>query len=142
MDPRGSRQVLDNINILLGQCSGVLRVVFRLLPLRDMKNVVLVCQLWREAGEAPSFWTWVRMTVTGENMSTMPERLDSRRMRAVREVRMRWREEVSEEVMEAVARHPGLRLVEMCGPNLSSVDAGLLVRVVDKLEGVSFLDTE
>ena len=130
------------INTLLGRRAGVLELVFRLLPLRDMKNVVLVCHLWREVGEAPSFWAWVRMTVTGENMSTMPERLDSRRMRAVREVRMRWREEVSEEVMEAVARHPGLRLVEMCGANLSSVDAGLLARVVDKLEEVSFLDTE
>ena len=130
------------INIVLGRRAGVLELVFVLLPLRDMKNVVLVCHLWREAGEAPSFWTWVRMTVTGENMSTMPERLDSRRMRAVREVRMKWRVEVSEEVMEAVARHPGLRLVEMCGANLSSVDAGLLVRVVDKLEEVSFLDTE
>ena len=130
------------INIVLGRRAGVLELVFRLLPLRDMKNVVLVCHLWREVGEAPSFWTGVRMTVTRENMSTMPERLDSRRMRAVREVRMRWREEVSEEVMEAVARHPGLRLVEMCGANLSSVDAGLLARVVDKLEEVSFLDTE
>ena len=49
---------------------------------------------------------------------------------------------MSEEVMEAVARHPGLRLVEMCGANLSSVDASLLARVVDKLEEVSFLDTE
>ena len=130
------------INIVLGRRAGVLELVFVLLPLRDMKDVVLVCHLWREAGEAPSFWTWVRMTVTGENMSTMPERLDSRRMRAVREVRMNWRVEVSEEVMEAVARHPGLRLVEMCGANLSSVDAGLLARVVDKLEEVSFLDTE
>ena len=130
------------INTLLGRRAGVLELVFVLLPLRDMKNVVLVCQLWREVGEAPGFWTWVRMTVTGENMSTMPERLDSRRMRAVREVRMNWRVEVSQEVIKAVARQPGLRVVEMCGPNLSSVDAGLLVRVVDKLEGVSFLDTE
>ena len=41
---------MDNINTLLGTRAGVLELVFRLLPSRDRKNVLLVrrlCRLWR-----------------------------------------------------------------------------------------------
>ena len=55
------------MNRVLGQRAGVLDLVFELLPPRDMRNVVLVCQLWREVGEAPRFWVWV---VLREDMST------------------------------------------------------------------------
>ena len=44
---------VSTINRVLGQRAGVLRLVFGLLPPRDLKNVVLVCQLWREVGEEP-----------------------------------------------------------------------------------------
>ena len=43
------------INTMLGRRAGVLELVFGMLPPRDMKNVVLVCHLWREVGEAPGF---------------------------------------------------------------------------------------
>ena len=70
-------------------------------------------------GEAPGLWTWVVITATKENMSTMPERLGCRRTRAVREFRVesRWENhfgpfaaQVSGEVLKAMARHPGLRV--------------------------------
>ena len=114
------------IDRVLGRRAGVLRLVlelvFGLLPPCDMKNAVLVCQMWRELGEAPRFWAklWRKhgrdgvIKVTRENLSTMPERLDSRRMRDVRELWMMGNhDEVSEEVLHAVARHPGLRSMSM-----------------------------
>ena len=50
------------------------------------KNVVLVCQLCREVGEAPRSWAWVVLWMTRENMSNMTERLNTKRMRTVREL--------------------------------------------------------
>ena len=63
---------VSTINRVLGRRAGVLELVFGLLPPRDLKNVVLVCQLWREAGEEARLWAWVVLRVTRENMSTMP----------------------------------------------------------------------
>ena len=102
----------------------MLHQVFCLLPPRDLKNVVLVCRLWREVGDWPGFWAWVwayalwpgqlaGLRVTRENMSSMPERLGSRRMRAVRVLWVERGAEVTEEVVLAVARHPGMRAVKL-----------------------------
>merc|ERR1719319_1663817 len=44
--------------------------VFRLLPPRDLKAVVLVCRRWRKVGEAPALWAWVCLRVG----FTRPER--------------------------------------------------------------------
>ena len=98
------------INTVLGQRAGVLELVFGLLPPRDMKNVVLVCRLWREVGEAPGLWAWVILRLTRVNMSTM-----SRTLRAVRELRVEQEHGrtlhrhvgVSEEVLQEVAGHQG-----------------------------------
>ena len=118
---------------MLGQRAGVLRLalelVFGLLPPRDMENVVLVCRLWREVGEAPQFWAWVVLGVTRENMSTMPERLGSRRLQAVRKLKVEEWVVVSEEVLQAMVRHQGLRVVVGGGPTL---DIGLLARMVTR----------
>ena len=60
-------------------------------------------------------------------MSTMPERLGSRRLQDVRKM---WVEEwlvVEEEVLQALVRHPGLRVVVGGGPPL---DEGLLAGMV------------
>ena len=143
------------LHTVLGRRAGVLRLVlnlvFRLIPLGEMKNVVLVCRLWREVGEAPGFWAWVIITATKENMSTMPERLGCRRTRAVREFRVesRWEghfgpfaAQVSGEVLKAMARHPGLRVVVMSGVDLSLMDPGLLASLVTRLEEVEIDRTE
>ena len=109
----------------------ILHQVFRLLPPRDMKNVMLVCQLWREVGEAPGLWAWVVLRGTWDNMSSMAEVLDSRRIRTVRKL-MVW--SVSEEILKAVARHQGLNVMEVGGEGLSVVDPNLLVSAVALLE--------
>ena len=86
----------------------ILRRVFRLLPPRDLKAVVRVCMWWREVGEAPALWVWVCLRVRRRNIGYMPEVLDSRRLQAVRRVEVR---EVSEELLQAVVRHPGLKVM-------------------------------
>ena len=131
---------VSTINLVLGQRAGVLELVFGLLLPRDMKNVVLVCRLWREVGEDPRFWAWVVIRVTRRNMITVPERLESRRMRAVRELRVTV--EVSEEVLQAMARHQGLRVVKMATANLSLLEPGQLAMVVARSEEVDLFGTQ
>jgi len=113
----------------------MLERVFHLLPPRDLKAVVLVCRWWREVGEAPALWVWVYIVVTEDNMS---EVLDSRRLQAVRRVEVR---EVSEELLQAVVRHPGLKEMVVVNSNLSLVDPELLAQAVTQLEEVGFGDT-
>ena len=50
--------------------------------------VVLVCRRWREVGEAPGLWAWVVLRVTREKLASMPKVLDSRRLAAVRRIRV------------------------------------------------------
>jgi len=106
--------------------------VFHLLPPRDLKAVVLVCRWWRELGEAPALWVWVclRERIRG----TLPEVLGSRRLQAVRRVEV-W--EVSEELLQVVVSHPGLKeMWVLQQTNLSSVDPELLAQAVTQLEEV------
>ena len=119
----------DLINALLPP--EMLHQVFRLLPPRDMKNVLLVCQLWREVGEAPGLWSWVVLRVTRENMATMPEALDSRRMKTVRKL-MVWT--VPEELLKVLVRHQRLLVMEAGVAALSTVDPGVLVAAVTMVE--------
>ena len=96
--------------------SELLYLAFRLLPPRDLKTAVLVCRRWREVGQAQGLWAWVLLRVTRENMATMATRvLGSRRLQAVRRVRL----EVvaSEELLERIVVHPGLKILDIkCPP--------------------------
>ena len=129
---------VSTINTVLGQRAGVLELVFRLLPLRDLKNVVLVCHLWREVGEAPGFWAWgvIRMKRSGCRPN-IEERLNCRRLRAVREIRVIGGVKVTDEAIQAMASHSGLKVVGMGNVNLSLVDPSLLARAVVRLEQVN-----
>ena len=53
--------------------------IFRMLPPRDLKMVVLVCKRWREVGKAPRVWPWVTVTATRENITTEYKVLRRRR---------------------------------------------------------------
>ena len=65
----------------------------------------------------------------------MPEVLD-RRLQAVRRVEVR---EVSEELLQAVVRHPGLKVMKILNTSLS-VDPELLAQAVTQLEEVELVD--
>ena len=132
----GSRQAVNNINTLLGRRAGVLELVFRLLPPKDLKNIVLVCQLWREAGE-PVLWSKGVLRVTRGNMTSVVEALDdSRRLQAVKNIRV---EVVSKELLEAVARKQGLKSVNLHCCDLSAFEPELVARAVRGLEEVNML---
>merc|ERR1719319_437600 len=111
-------------------------MVFHLLPPRDLKAVVLVCRWWREVGEAPALWVWVCIRVKGENHGYIKEFLDSRRLQAVRRIEVREEVEVSEELLQAVVRHPGLKEMRVQSTDLSAVDPELLAQAVTQLEEV------
>ena len=53
--------------------------IFRMLPPRNLKMVVLVCKRLREVGERPRMWPWVTVTVTRENITTEYKVLRRRR---------------------------------------------------------------
>ena len=119
----------DQINALLPP--EMLHQVFCLLPPRDMKNVLLVCQLWREVGEAPGLWSWVVLRVTRENMANMPEVLGIRRLKTVRKL-MAWT--VPVELLKGLARHQLLRVMEVGGAILPTADPEVLVTAVTMVE--------
>jgi len=114
----------------------MLERVFHLLPPRDLEAVVLVCRWWREVGEAPALWVWVCLWV-GRNIGYMAEVLNSRRLQAVRRMEVR---EVSKELLQAVVRHPGLKVMGIRAIH-SSVDPELLAQAVTQLEGVDVVGT-
>jgi hypothetical protein len=80
----------------------MLERVFRLLPPRDLKAVVLVCRWWREVGEKPGLWAWVRLTVDRGNITSMPRVLGYHRMQFLRKLVLN-QVDVSEELLEAMA---------------------------------------
>ena len=121
---------ISNITRLLP--AEMLERVFHLLPPRDLQAVVLVCRWWREVGEVPELWVWVYLRVWRENIGYMPEVLDSRRLQAVRRVEVR--EVMSEELLQAVVRHPGLREMAIMYTDLSSVNPQLLAQAVTALD--------
>ena len=143
MDPSGTRTMGASINIVLGHRAGVLGLVFKQLPLCDLKNVLLVCQLWREAGE-PVLWATGVLTVTRENMAAVVEGLaGSRSLQSVRKIRVigdvgaEVNAFVPEELLQAVAKHRGLRALNMAHTDIFAVDPELLVRAVTGLEEVN-----
>ena len=140
MEPTGGKT--GDINTVLRQKAGVLDFVltkvFLLLAPRDLRNVLLVCGLWREVGEAPGLWAGLVLRVTRENLAKMTQVLGCRRLGAVRKITVR---AVSEQLLEAVAGHEGLKVIDVAGTlmgraDLRCVGAGLLARLVKGLEEV------
>ena len=130
------------INAVLGQRAGVLRLVFKLLPPRDLKNVVLVCRLWREVGEAPRLWAWVVLRVNTENTGTRLEVLASRRMGCVRVLDVqehlpRQQLELMEPILTAISQgYFSLKKLHIQNINLSTLEPSLLAGVARRLEEV------
>jgi hypothetical protein len=117
----------------------MLELVFRLLPPSVLAAAVQVCRAWREAGEAPGLWASVRLRVDTGSLASMPGLLGSRRLRAVRRLQVVDSGLlITEELMQAVVDHPGLKELDMPrGINLTGVGSSLLARAVAGLEVVA-----
>jgi hypothetical protein len=126
----------------------ILERVFRLLPPRDLRAVVLVCRWWREVGEAPGLWAWVRLTVYGGNIGSMPRVLGWGRLQAVKKLEViagrshSADQELLVGLLQAVARHPGLKFLSIKLSNLSQVTPDLVARAVTGLEEVLINDSD
>ena len=123
---------VSNINSMLPD--EMLEVIFLQLAPKHLARVAEVCTRWQQVVQAPAFWTWVKLWVDRSNLASMVERLDSRRLKGVRRLVVERDVEVSEELLEAVASHPGLRELNMTGDDLSRVEPGMLADIVNKME--------
>ena len=132
---------VSNINSWLTE--DLLYLIFSLLPTQDLRAVVLVCTRWLEVGEAPGLWACLRLPlVTQRNMSTVPEILGFRRLQAARSLSLRRPGMVTEDLMEAVALHRGLEVLDVDMAELASLGPGLLARTLTGLQQVWLWNTD
>ena len=118
----------------------MLRMIFSFLPPKDLKSAVLVCKLWSRVGQAPGLWSWV--TFYAQNNEAMVEQMRLPRLQNVSLLKI-MAPNVSEELMEEVAKHPGLKKVETeaSGTNLSLVRPELVARALSKMEDLNLWGT-
>ena len=113
----------------------MLERVFRLLPNRDLVTVVQVCRRWRQVGETPILWAWLRLpTVNGDNLDVISELLlYSKRLQALESLVVR---SVSDDLFAAVAQHKSLKRLDIANTNLSAVDPTVLAKSICQMEKV------
>ena len=123
----------------------MLRIIFSFLPPKDLKAVVLVCKLWSRVGQAPGLWSWITFhawSMSSLHAWSISEQMKLLRLQNVRRLNIttRW---VSEELMEDVALHPGLKVVDSVPrwTNLSTVRPELLARAFGKMEDLNLSGT-
>ena len=120
-----------DINALLP--SELLYLIFKLLRHQDLKEAVAVCRRWKEVGEAQSLWAWACPRITQKNIKTAKDLLGCRRAQGVTRIRIA---ALSEEVVDGVACHQGLRSASISCGLLSLHERRLLVMLTSKLENV------
>ena len=119
-----------DINLILPE--EILYQVFSMLSPKDLKSAVLVCKWWAEVGQSPGLWSWVKLVVENSNVDkVLKEILLSRRLMSMKKLELRV---VSEELCEALARHPGVKDLDIAGADLTSVTNATLVEIISKLE--------
>ena len=119
----------------------VLERIFRMLPPKDLKRAVEVCRRWREVSEVPGFWVWVRLWVRPQNFKIMKEVLERRRFKPVEKLTIsmgldRSRGKMSEKLLQAVIKHPGLKELDLQDAELHQVEPKLLMKVLGKMETI------
>ena len=113
--------------------------VFQLLPISDLRSVMLVCKRWGEAGGMPSVWASVNIVVTRINLAAMPKVLGSPRLMLVKELGM---SAISTKMIDALTGHSGIKNVDMEDTCLSWIKPRLLVQALGNLEQVNLTGTQ
>ena len=129
----------------------ILRKIIFLLPISDLKNVVLVCKTWLEVGSEPKLWEKFRLCINFKNVSRSKELLESPRMGAMKSVRfLAWFVPVrtSEEVIREISKHSDVEelIIRGCiwlfhGWN-EELDSDLLSFCINKMKKVSMFKTK
>ena len=117
----------------------ILERLFRMLPPKELKVVMLVCRRWREVGEAPMFWVhWVWPYLTETNMWPLVRMMTTgRRLSSVHHINVLL-DSVPEDLLHLLQQLPSLQAVDFSFSNLSKVDPRLLASFVTKLTSASF----
>ena len=123
----------------------LLEKVFEFLPAKDRKSCVLVNKRWREVGEAPKFWAWVklpRVELRPNNQARVIEMVKSRRLAKVKEVMVDL-DAVSDDLLKAIHLHQGLKELSLFGGKITGLpaelDTQLLIQVVTGVESLSLI---
>ena len=123
----------------------LLEKVFEFLPAKDRKSCVLVNKRWREVGEAPKFWAWVklpRVELRPNNQARVIEMVKSRRLAKVKEVNVDL-DAVSDDLLQAIGLHQGLKELSLFGGKITGLpaelDTQLLIQVVTGVESLAFI---
>ena len=111
----------------------ILERIFQFLDNETLKRAVLVCKRWREVGESPAFWSGVRLMVTRNNVSLMPEVLGLRRFQSLRFLTINC---VSRPLVQAIVTHGKLQRLHLYCCDLSSVEPDLLALMITGRETV------
>ena len=107
--------------------------IFQQLCPRDLKNVVMVCKMWKMLAEDPSLWTWCQVAIQNTN--------DLKKLSLSR---LKWIENVIltdchphslNMLLKRFERLPKLKMITgLSCENLTYVEPNLLARVVNKVE--------
>ena len=114
----------------------LLYLIFKLLRGENLKQAVAVCRRWKGVGEAQNLWTWVQPRITQKNIKIAKDLLGCKRMQGVSKIMIA---AISEDVLDGVARHQGLRSASISCGLLSLHERRLLVMLVGKLENVELM---
>jgi len=119
--------------------------IFPLLPVKDLKNVMLVCKQWMVIGEDPSLWTWALVSV--KNREDI-RKLNIRRLQRVQKIKVRschhgvsdfvqcyWKTEDLVDLFKVILEIPNVSRIDgLDCTSLSGVDTHLLTRVFNRLD--------
>ena len=132
--------VCEMDRLSLSEMEEVLKKVFEVLPRKDRKAGVMVNSLWRQVGEASAFWAWVQLPVV-EDQDSRARVIDMLRCERLAGVEVIQIEAgaVSEELLQTMINHEGLKRIELNGAG-GELPAGLNPqRVVEALTGMEIL---
>ena len=101
--------------------------ILQYLPLPSLKVVVQVCQRWGRLGGRPALWAKAWVILNKENIDSLPEILNTGRLRAVRRMRI---EHATARCLHLARHQPKLQELEVSCPALASVAPTSLASLV------------
>ena len=114
----------------------VLDMIFKFLSIPGRKAGLMVNSTWRKAGEASYLWAWVQLPVVRNQNSRarVIDMLRCERLARVEEITIE-AHAVSEELLQALINHEGLKRIELRWPELTAgLNPQLVVEALTRVE--------